>query len=436
MTASVFDIVIIGAGAAGIGAARAIVGADPDLSCLIIEARARIGGRAHTIHSDAMALDLGCGWLHSADRNSWTRVAEERGRRIDRTAPPWGRQYRDLGFSSAEQHEASRAHERFATRMRTDPPASDRAADLLDADDRWAAYFEARSGYVNGASLDRVSVRDYLAYDDAATDENWRLPDGYGALIASVLPTIPVSLANPLRAIREDGAQLRLATAGGDVRARAVILTVPTAIMASGSIAMPASLDEHRHAAACLPLGLADKLFLALDDADAVDADVQVIGSPHRAETGSYHLRPFGRPIIEAFYGGRGAESLEVAGLDGMAAFAIDELVGLFGSAWRRRLRLLTGSRWKADGYAQGSYSHALPGHAAARATLRHPALDDRLFFAGEATSLSDFSTAHGAYDSGVRAAGEAMRALRSRPDPVRHQPADPAPPANRRRSP
>ena len=76
----------------------------------------------------------------------------------------------------------------------------------------------------------------------------------------------------------------------------------------------------------------------------------------------------------------------------------------------RKKLKPLAESRWAHDPFARGSYSHALPGHAGKRAVLAAP-VDGRLFFAGEATSPNFFSTAHGAGDSGERAAKEVMAA-------------------------
>jgi monoamine oxidase len=114
--------------------------------------------------------------------------------------------------------------------------------------------------------------------------------------------------------------------------------------------------------------------------------------------------------VIEAFVGGAWAHALEAEGPGAASAFAIDELTELFGSDVRRRLRPVAETGWAADAFALGSYSYALPGQSGARAVLREP-LEDRLFFAGEACSADAFSTAHGAYESGVAAAEAVLRA-------------------------
>src|SRR6202035_2517377 len=132
-------------------------------------------------------------------------------------------------------------------------------------------------------------------------------------------------------------------------------------------------------AASGLPLGLADKLVIAVDVPDVLPVDCHLIGNPNTTATGSYHLRPLGRPLIEGFFGGRLAHELEATGPGAFFDFAVAELVELFGSGIRARLRPLIETGWARDPFARGSYSYALPGHADARATLATP-LDGRLF--------------------------------------------------------
>src|SRR2546430_10954863 len=126
--------------------------------------------------------------------------------------------------------------------------------------------------------------------------------------------------------------------------------------------------------------------------------------------SGVYHFRPFGRPQIEAYFGGRLAAELEAGGDDAFVDFAVGELVGLFGSDFARRVKPLKLHPWGIDPFSRGSYSYALPGKAECRAALA-AAVDDRLFFAGEACSRSDYSTAHGAYLTGAAASEQVIAA-------------------------
>src|SRR6202048_1340956 len=167
-------------------------------------------------------------------------------------------------------------------------------------------------------------------------------------------------------------------------------------------------LTDKVAAASVLPLGLADKAVMAVEVPELLPVDGHLIGNPNRTATGSYHLRPFGRPLIEGFFGGRLAHELEAAGPGAFFDFAVAELVELFGSGIRACLRPLIETGWARDPFALGSYSYALPGHADARAALAAP-VDGRVFFAGEACSRHDFTTAHGAYLPGIGRAGQAI---------------------------
>ncbi|MBB3934672.1 flavin monoamine oxidase family protein [Aureimonas phyllosphaerae] len=404
------DFLIIGAGAAGIGAARQLrsLGASP----LVLEAANHIGGRAETFHYGTLALDLGCGWLHSGERNAWTKIAAETGFAVDRRTPAWGRQYRSLGFPPSEQAAASAAMERWAERLVEAPPASDRASDALEPGNPWNDFIAARTGYISGVGPERISVADYVAYDEASSDENWRVEAGYGTLVAASLPpAADLRLGVSVRRIDLGADRAMVETDAGTLRARCVISTVSTNVLAGDAIAMPAALDPWRDAAARLPLGRNEKVFLEIVGDAPFEDETHVVGAPHSRRTGSYYIRPLGAPVIEAFLGGDSAEVLDggpEAGFD----FAVGELRGLFGSDIARWLRPLTSTHWSGLATIGGGYSCALPGHADARARLARP-FEDRLFFAGEATSRTDFSTAHGAHDSGVRAADEAFAAIK-----------------------
>ncbi|MFD1703553.1 flavin monoamine oxidase family protein [Methylopila henanensis] len=397
------DVAIVGAGAAGIAAGRRL--ADAGLAVRLIEARPRIGGRAFTAAHAPGPLDLGCGWLHSADDNPWTAIAEAQGRAIDRTLPPWMRRAVAAGFPGPDQQafrDASDAlSERVAAAAAQDGP--DRAvADLIEPGGRWNGLLGAVSTWVSGAEPERVSARDLAAYHD--TGVNWRTPDGYGAVIAAHGRGLDVALGCPVSRIDHSGAVILLETPRGAIEARRVIVAVPSALIADEAIAFTPALPRKVEAARGLPLGLADKLFLTLDHADEFAAESRVFGHTDRVATGAYHIRPFGRPLIEAYFGGELAEALEREGEGAFAAHAVAELKGVFGAAFARRLAPLDIHPWRADPYARGSYSYAAPGRAGDRAVLAEP-VDGRLFFAGEACSERDYSTAHGAYRTGIAAA-------------------------------
>jgi monoamine oxidase len=154
----------------------------------------------------------------------------------------------------------------------------------------WNPLLDAFSSYYDGAEFDQISTLDYAAYRD--TGVNWRTPNGYGSLVAAWGGALAVRLATPVTSIDLTGA-----------RVRAVIVTVPTSLIAEGVLAFRPDLPHVRAAAAALPLGLANKLFLHLDIPESLPAETHLFGDPARTAAGSYHIRPFGRPMIEVFFG-------------------------------------------------------------------------------------------------------------------------------------
>ena len=406
------EVVIIGGGAAGIAAARRIV--DAQLGCLLLEARSRLGGRAWTsTEHSAFPIDLGCGWLHSADRNPWRDAAEAQRRSIDKTPPPWMRPSAPIGFPLSEQLAFLKAQQEFHHRLDSlsEEQPDVASASFLEPREQWNALINAVSTYVSGAELDRVSARDFGRYADSGV--NWRVVEGYGTVIATHGHGLPVTLGCPVRLIDHRGRRLKVETTNGPIVADAAIVTVPSAILAEETMRFIPPLAKKTEAAAGLPLGLADKLFLSLAQPEEFDKDSRLFGRVDRSETGVYHVRPFGRPQIEGYFGGRLAADLEAGGVAAFADFAIRELVGLLGTHFANRVRPVKLHPWGVDPFSRGSYSYALPGKADCRTELA-ATVDDRLFFAGEACSQNDFSTAHGAYLTGI-AAAERLIAARGR---------------------
>ena len=413
------DVAIVGAGAAGIAAARRLMVRDA-LSVLVVEAADRIGGRAHTVAAagSGAPMDLGCAWLHSALTNVWTGIAEESGFVVDRRPAPWNDENRDLGLSTIDQEAYATALNDFYVRVAAaaarglDAPLSD----LIPANSPWRGLLEAISTYVSGAELEHVSLIDADHYRPGEGDD-WRVVEGYGGLIAHHGRDIPVVLNTAVSVIDHSGRDvIRLETDRGTILARAVIVTASTNVLAAEGIRFRPALPGTVEAASLLPLGLADKLFLAIDQPELFPIEGYCLGSAATGRTAAYHMRPFGRPVIECFYGGELARDLERDGEAAALAFATSELVGQLGNTVASAIRPLRMTAWGRERHIGGSYAYAKPGAAAMRARLAEP-VDGRLFFAGEACSPERFTTAHGAYETGVAAAEAALAAL-SLPQP------------------
>lgn len=405
------DVAVIGAGAAGVAAGRALKAQGHRV--LVIEGRSRAGGRAFTDHLGAggWPMDMGCGWLHSADRNPLVGEARALGLHVDETAPPWRSQRQGESFKPGEQESFRAAQAAFYERLEAAArsPHDHAASQHLAPNERWNPLIDAVSTYVNGTELNRLSVKDYDAYQD--TEINFRVTEGYGALIARLAQGLPIAFNTKAQVIDHSGSVLKVTTSAGIVEARAIVVATSTNIVATGALRFSPDLPDKVAACAHLPLGLADKVFLEVEGAHDLPENARLFGRIDRVDTGAYHYRPFGRPLIEGYFGGACARELEAGGLAAFADFAIEELVAVLGSQWRKRLKPLAASAWARDPFALGSYSHALPGYFDQRAVLAAPH-DNRIFFAGEATHPHFYSTAHGAWMSGLRAADEICASL------------------------
>jgi monoamine oxidase len=402
-----YQVIVIGGGAAGIGAARRLALARVDY--LMVEARSRFGGRAWTVEGD-FPLDLGCGWLHSADENPWVKIAEAQDATIDRTPPPWEKPFDQPGFPQEEQAAFGNAFGEFYERLdgaagKPDAPASS----LLEPGGRWNHLINAVSTYINGVELEKISTDDYARYHD--TWVNWRVREGYGWVISGAAQGLNAMLDCPVTEIDHSGKLIIVRTARGPISADAVIVTLPSAVLAEGRVRFTPALPEKQEFAAALPLGLADKLYFWLDGMEEFEKDSRLFGQIDAVGTAAYHMRPFGRPLIEAYFGGALADDLEREGERAFADFATWELAKVLGSDFPKRIRPLNCSLWRTDEYARGSYSYALPGHHGDRVKLAAP-VDNRIYFAGEACSQTDFSTAHGALVNGREAAEKVLASL------------------------
>ncbi|RUM27281.1 FAD-dependent oxidoreductase [Rhizobium vallis] len=399
------DVIIIGGGAAGIAAARRLQAIRPDLSILLLEAGDRLGGRAWTVgrEPDGVGLDLGCGWLHGARTNAWTAIAGEVGLTVDRTPAPWngGRQ---LERDEADVRAAQEAIGAYFERLESHEGDDTDMAEMLEPGNPSNGQIRAIGTYITGAALERSSVVDYKRYDPGPGPD-WRVREGYGTLVSLYGKPVPARLGIEVTRIDHHHAgRIGIETNQGMLSARAVLVTVSTNVLAAGRIAFDPPLPEKTEAAARLPLGLADKLFLRLAHPEALPADTHMLGSTSRGATGTYQLRPLGAPVVEAYFAGDLAHDLEREGKEAAYSFAADELAAHFGAGIRDGLSVANMSAWAAMPHIGGSYSYAEPGASDLRGRLASPH-QGRMFFAGEACSRSRYSTAHGAYETGVAAA-------------------------------
>jgi monoamine oxidase len=402
-TVAILDAVVVGAGAAGLVAAGELARAG--LAVRVLEARDRVGGRAWTERETfGFPIDRGCAWLHSADRNPWTAYARRHGFTVTERSPDWqrriGRETVSPELRARLDADWDRAVQAIsdAARAGRDVPA----ADVLPADLEFRPLFDAVMSWWMGVDPPDLSTADFTASEDS--DVNWAVTEGLGTVVAGAARGLDVMLDCPVTAIDWSGPSVRVATARGTLECRAVVVTVPTPLLARGTPRFTPPLPaEYGEAFAGLPLGVANKVFLQLEPgALPFEGSTNFVASAATARTVSFTIRPAGHEVLLAFFGGAYARELEASGA--LEAAAREELVRLFGADLGRRVRRSTATAWAGDPWARGSYSAARPGFARCRAVLVRP-VAGRVFFAGDACTADTFGAIHGAWASGAEAA-------------------------------
>lgn len=406
-----YDVVVVGAGAAGLAATRTLV--ERGLNAIALEARDRIGGRAWTdTETFGVPFDRGCAWLHSGDINPWRDIARRLGFTVVEEKQIWRSRVGKRRLTWDEEADWDRAiGDRFAAIAGAGAGSDVAASVAAPAEGRWGPLIDAVITWYSSVDAAQLSTRDFFNIRD--TDTDWPIVEGYGALVARYGEGLPASLSTPVTSIAWGERAVTVTSTAGSLRARAAIVAVPTSVLAAGSIRfdppLPLAKQESIHN---IPLGVAEKVVLELRNG-ALDVEPGSFGVP-RADTSrtiAFQFHPFERPIVIGFLGGTCGRDLRAAGEAEMTAFAVDELVELFGADIRARIGRTAVTAWATDPYIGGGYSAARPGHAHRRADLAAP-VADRLFFAGEACSIDEFSTCHGAYRTGVAAAEAAAAAL------------------------
>lgn len=284
---------------------------------------------------------------------------------------------------------------------------------MLPDHPRWRSVFEHWVSIYTAVDPDQASTVDYANYRD--THQNWPIREGYGALIAAFGAGLPVTLQTPVLAIDYSQGSVRLLTSTGIVEAKAVILTVSTGVLNAEAIRFDPPLPEwKRDAVAAVPMGHANWVALGFErnPFGATETRLTSVWAPS-PENMVFQIRPDGADVAIGFMSGSFCRELEREGTAAVVDFGMQKLKAMFGTHIGRRLKAQLTSTWSGDPAVRGAYAAALPGKAHLRAAIAAP-VDNRLFFAGEATDPEFFTTVHGAYRSGLRAAHEVVHALRT----------------------
>ncbi|HUQ37213.1 MAG TPA: NAD(P)/FAD-dependent oxidoreductase [Aestuariivirga sp.] len=409
------DVVIVGAGAAGIGAGLGLTRLG--IAHLILEAKQRVGGRAYSDTSSIGHLwDHGAHWLHSGDVNVLRFMAEKLHHKF-RPQNPAVTSFRSFigGQWKVSEFATDYVWTKLEEIVKAGRKGSDVAAEsILDPGHAMYPLLRHWCQLIYSKDPAELSTQDAGNYSDSHV--NLPVEDGYGALVGRLSRGLPIRLGVTVKAIEAAGQEVRLETSSGTVTAKACILAVPARMMEKQRIAirpgLPAAVQQ---AFADVTMGYGEKVALGFDRKvfEGFEIPFADVFDPLAPDTRplNFELHPFGRPIAVAHVGGSVARELAKAGPETMKGFAIDTLVKAFGADIRQRIVASAVTGWTMDEHIGGAYSGAAPGKAEARKVFSEP-VNDRIFLAGEHVHRHYMATVHGAYETGVDAAHKAAALL------------------------
>ncbi len=411
------DIAIIGAGAAGIAAARTASALGK--TCVVLEARQRVGGRAFTDRSLGVPFDAGAAYIHFSNRNPWIREARRLGIET-RLWRGWTHHEPWLGGHPIAAEEIERRIAGYGELWEHIETLGEAFPDLSMAEagstlSPWAhATLTNMSRLGLGEEPTRLSLHDYISQWEGP---DHILPEGYGSLVEASARGLPIRLGAIVRSISARSKGFDIATEQGTAQARAVIVTVSVGVLKAGHIAFEPGLSAPLlRALDGLDMGALTKIVLAFDGERfglKPGDDKILLDAPGGSM--SFEVWPFDRNIIIAVTGGDAGRDISRQG----EAEAVDRVATLFssliGQDCRSHLRGGRLANWWTDPFSEGGYAYAHPGAFSARQALMDSGIEG-LYFAGEATAGGRFGatmTVAGASYAGWDAAKRAAKHLR-----------------------
>jgi monoamine oxidase len=413
------DVIIIGAGSAGLSAAKELT--RHGISFIVVEASHRIGGRAYSeeIAPDVW-FDLGCAYLvmgpdaetQADESNPYLDFAKKTGAVIEEYL--YDAHYIYNGSALDNKKEAAR--EKFFTECeeaikRSAEAGEDLAlSELIDLENPYATPYNDMMAVTAPKDLDEASAADF--FYGVEEDKNFNTLRGYGNLVAQWGSDVKVSLNTKVDSVDWSGKEVLVKTAKGSIRSRCLISTVSNGILAAEQIHFEPRLPDWKmESIHGLPMGAENKIGVHFTKDVFGQDDGGYYQTWSSEAQGAYvDVNLMSTNVVTVFMGGRFSIWMEKQGQQAAREFAVDRIADIFGNDIRQSVGRSIVSAWVTDPWTMGSYASASPGQFHQRESLPL-SIDNKLFFAGEATARSH-GTCHGAYWSGVRAAREAAKVI------------------------
>ena len=418
-------VLVLGAGMAGLAAARALAQQNYDVT--VLEARDRIGGRTWTSRQWPDApLDLGASWIHGIEGNPLTALAEEIEARTFVTSYDSSIVFGPDGEPIDERTEAQleRLSEEISEHILTAQDADndqsvrrtvERALgwSSLSADEKARVDFVLNSEYEHEYSGSTEELSTYWFDDgDGFDGDDVIFLDGYETLVDALAEGLRIETNRPVQRIEWTEEQVVVTSGTDRFTADYVVVTLPLGVLKSGDVVFEPALPRNKQRAiSALGMGVLNKCYLRFPSVFwPEEFDWLAYLTPNRGQWQEWVslARPTGLPILLGFNAADYGRAIEEMSDAEIVDDAMQTLRTVFGDDIPDPEDVQI-TRWAADPYAFGSYSFNALGSTPEMRDHLAASVDNRLFFAGEATNRAYFATVHGAYLSGLRAAEEIL---------------------------
>ena len=424
------EVVVIGAGAAGLAATDTLL--KNGISTMCIEANNRIGGRALTDNSIfGVPYDVGAHWIQNSKDNPFREYGEQvkdEGFEVYKPPTKWGED-RYVVYDGTQNVTGTKSeddlwklYEEIENNMYNaalagkDIPASDV---VVRKDSEWfETAHQALGAYEGAKDYKDISCVDWANYPPYSI--SWYCKQGYGALLSHRWKHLPVQFNTTVESVDWNNKNIKISTSNGDIVAKKCIITVSNGILSSDQINflpnLPAEKMESIHK---ISMGVYNHVAMTFHPDFFKEIGIRTIdtylyykikGSNPSPRGMAGLMNISGSNLCYFDTGGDFAIELEKEGSEAQIDFTTSELKSLFGSKIDRYLKKSHATQWGNNKYTLGSYAAAEPGYAHLRETIRIP-LNEKLYFAGEATA-HEYASVSGAHRSGIRAANEVLQSL------------------------
>lgn len=419
------SVLVLGAGIAGLAAARALT--EQGRSVIILEARNRVGGRMWTDSSLGVPLDLGASWIHGVNGNPITKLAKQFGVKTVPTDDENSIMFNADGseYSDVEWEETESLFEEIYEEVALMQEETENDTSLQDAFDavlseydlsdeqrrrlNYYAYLGTSLEY--GADMNDLSLWEW-DQDEEFGGEEVIFPGGYNQITNGLAKGLDIRLETVVKTIRYGDDGVVVETTAGDFVADQAVVTFPLGVLKQASVKFEPPLPESKQSAIQkLAMGVLNKVYLRFPEVfwDENVETISYLGDVLGEWSDWLSFVPFtGEPVLMAFHGGDKGFALENLSDDVIVAGAMKTLQVMFGESVPEPIGVLI-TRWGKDPFALGAYSHIPPFASGEDYDALFEPVDDKLYFAGEATSREYPSTVHGAYLSGLAAAREML---------------------------